>query len=362
MPPKSEEPLVWHDLLEQRVRRGAWADQQRSTYRLAAEALKEGRHADAEELARFTIEEAVEGHEIYRDMMALIPDYLRRHGVGAEVLEEEIARLRELTALPDGRPLDAEAGWAAYKQLIEAFAEACRQGDIEGGLRLIEEARVTWRVTHDRKCDWVCGLIEIVARRLGEEHVVPVWDEAVGAMYGYYEEHYDVDKTPWPETMDRLMHITAIALRGHLSGPGRMGEVEIREEAERWAFTFDPCGSGGRTMRADPDEGHAPRMEAPFNHPVTTKEYDWAWNRKGVCLYCVHCCLISEINPIKRLGYPARVVDPPVWGSGDPAPKCTWYIYKDPALVPEEAYAEVGARKPETLGAGAVRRRHAKGQ
>ena len=43
-------------------------------------------------------------------------------------------------------------------------------------------------------------------------------------------------------------------------------------------------------------------------------------------------------------GYPIRVVDPPIWPQareGGAAGRCTWTIYKDPSLVPDEAYLRV---------------------
>jgi GntR family transcriptional regulator, transcriptional repressor for pyruvate dehydrogenase complex len=49
-----------------------------------------------------------------------------------------------------------------------------------------------------------------------------------------------------------------------------------------------------------------------------------------------------------RLGYPVRVVEPPVWGTTEPPGYCTWSVYKDPPLVPAEAYRRVGTIKPKT--------------
>jgi hypothetical protein len=92
---------------------------------------------------------------------------------------------------------------------------------------------------------------------------------------------------------------------------------------------FAPCGSGGR-IRAGQAFG------------VTQRRYDWAWNETGVCHYCVHCCVLQQLSPIRRLGYPARVVDPPL----QPGDRCTWTVYRDPSLVPDEAYRRVGQRKP----------------
>jgi hypothetical protein len=123
----------------------------------------------------------------------------------------------------------------------------------------------------------------------------------------------------------------------------------LQEEEDRWVFRFDPCGSGGRTLSADANADGTARVGAPFGFGITTQEHDWAWRTKGVCLYCAHCCQLQERASIARLGYPVRVVEPPVWGTTEPHSYCTWSVYKDPELVPGEAYRRVGATKPATL-------------
>ena len=49
--------------------------------------------------------------------------------------------------------------------------------------------------------------------------------------------------------------------------------------------------------------------------------------------------------PIVRFGFPTRVVEPPTWPEARHGGKCVWSVYKDPSLVPEDAYRQVGAKK-----------------
>jgi hypothetical protein len=96
-----------------------------------------------------------------------------------------------------------------------------------------------------------------------------------------------------------------------------------------------------------------PRAGAPFGFAVTTERHDWAWNTIGICSYCVHCCQLNEVMPIDRLGYPTRVIDPPVWSPSQPATTCTWWVYRDPADVPDHVYHRVGrdpSRRPSRHG------------
>lgn len=81
---------------------------------------------------------------------------------------------------------------------------------------------------------------------------------------------------------------------------------------------------------------------------MTKEEHDWAWNEKGVCYYCAHCCFALELLPAERWGHPVRVVDPPLYpGDPDEPPKCTWTIYKTVEAIPEEAYARIGKTKTQ---------------
>jgi hypothetical protein len=269
-------------------------------------------------------------------------DFLLREGVTREVLAEEGRRIAEVLRLPDGSSFDLETGWDACRAALDAFEAACARGDAPAALASLEAARSAWRQTHDRACDLVYGLIDVCARLLGEERIGEMWDHLMEPIYPS-RDRYDARTTPWSSSVEALVLDAATSLRGHLSGPGRTGEVEIEELPDRYVLRFDPCGSGGRTLRPDVDEGGPPRMEPPYNFAVTTAEHDWAWNTRGVCLYCAHCCQLQERVPIRRLGYPLRVVDPPVWPAGG---RCTWTVYKDPALVPDQAYRRVGLQRP----------------
>lgn len=351
-------PLVFHPAMGAKIRAGDYADHAQSTYLLAAQAAQEGRGEDAADLARYTIQEALEAYELFTAWCQEIPQFLLGRGIGQEQLAAEAERLEELWKSEDGAAFNAVSGWAAYQELIERFATGAVEGRADPAT--LDEARAIWRDTHDRLCDGVYFWTDAAARLLGEAVVGELWDVLMQPMYDYYVR-YDVDNHPWPRSFDLLMHYALEGLRGHLTGPGRTGSIEVIEEEDRWALRFDPCGSGGRTMRDDPDTGQGPRMQPPWNLGVTTKEYDWSWNKKGICLYCVHCCQLNERMPMRRFGYPTRVVEPPVWPEAQQGSKCTWYIYKDPSLVPEEVYRRVGARKPEQLGGRAQLQRQETG-
>lgn len=353
MPENTISPLQQHDGLGYRIRAGSWHDHQTSTYTLAERALAEGRFRDAEDLGRYTIQEALEAHELYRDWLEQTAAFIAEGGITKTAIANEQARISELLKLPDGTAFDAEKGWSDYTGLIDKFATACLSGDAGGAQALLEAARQSWRLTHDRKHDWLCFLITFAAEQLGEDRIGPLWDLLLAPSYELYQR-YDIENTPWETSFELLVQIMAEALRGHLSGPGRRGDIEFIDEGHRIGFRFAPCGSGGRTYQADPDDGVGPRMEPPYSFGITRNKHDWAWNRTGICYYCAHCCAAMELEPIRMFGYPARVVDPPSWPEARSGAHCTWWVYRDPRDVPEEVYARVGRKKPERIGGSAV--------
>jgi hypothetical protein len=336
------------------ARIGALAEKARSTYALAREALKGGRPQEAARLGRHTVEEAREAYELYRDWIGEIRDFLTAEGLAATDLAVDERRLTDLLRLEDGRPFDLDAGWRNYIARIEDFAALAEAGDAAGATVALRAAWAAWLETHDKGCDQVSGLLDVVARRLGEERIGPLWDRLMAPMYASYAR-YDTDLTPWPDSFRRLLVVALEALRGHLSGPAREGAIEVEDHPDRVVLRFDPCGSGGRSLRHDAVTGAGPRTEPPFGFRVTERAHDWSWGRKGICLCCVHCCQLNMRMPIARFGYPTRVVEPPTWPAARAGGTCSWTIYKDPRLVPAAAYQAVGGVKPGAIGSAATR-------
>jgi hypothetical protein len=123
-------------------------------------------------------------------------------------------------------------------------------------------------------------------------------------------------------------------LRGHHSGEGRKGAVQIIEEPDRYRLIFDACGSGG-AMRRKAATSPMPGLE---NYPDASAA---TWGLAGkVPAFCAHCAQ-NEIEMIRRYGYPAWVVnfDP------DPMKPCGWTVYKNPDLIPEQYFDRVGMKK-----------------
>jgi|GEM_PF-23873 len=334
----ADDPVVFHPGVGQDVRIGSWDEQCRSTYDMATDAVRQGRRYEAARLARYSVTEAQEAFELFTQWRERTRLYLLESGVEERmVTAEETALVARVTEGRTG-PFEPEREWRDIGVLAEEAAGLCMAGEAEAAVPAIEAVRLAWLDLHDRLCDWTQGMVGLVAHHLGEERIGALWQMLMADMSAGYER-YNIDHTPWKRSAEALLYIAAEALRGHLSGPGRRGAVELVREKDRIGFRFAPCGSGGRNVTG----------ETYGRYPVTTEPHDWAWNLKGVCLYCAHCCVLSEVNPIQRLGYPAREVEPPYENGKDRRLYCTWWVYNDPSLVPDEVYGRTGHRKPSHM-------------
>jgi hypothetical protein len=346
-------PVARHRLLGRATRTGAWADQAVSTHRLVADAVTDGRDQDAAELARYTLVEMAEVFELFPGFFDSARQFLVREGVLPAELQGEEEQLERRSPAVAALPGLAES-WRAYEAAVGNFAYACDTGHGAGAMPAFEAALSHWRLAHDLACNRVYLFADVCGRRLGEERVEEFWDELMAGFYPS-RDRFDIERASWEDSVEILALDTAETFRGHLSGPGRVGDIEIVEDSGRIVFSFSPCGSGGRAF-VDDGTGAGVPMDDPDRFGVTTRPHDWSWGKAGVCLYCVHCCQLQERIPIRRFGYPLRVVDPPVWPEGRGKGRCTWTIYKDLSEIPAEAYERVGEHKPAELGSIAKQR------
>jgi hypothetical protein len=273
-----------------------WSERAVATPDRIERARAAGRHDEAAALARQLPAEAEEIHELYTDWSLRIPRLLGR------------------------APLDP----ASFDRAWQAFCDGCLHFDESTDLEALLEI---WRGSHDAHLEQVASLVDDAVAELGEERLGELWTELQDDGIAFYRATYGPDR-PWPESARRLLEVAIDGMHGHLGGPRRRGEVRVREYDDRVELEFAPCGSGGQVL-------------AGGRHRTVEGRHDFAWNTPGVCAYCVHCCVLQQLTPIDDFGYPARVIDPPT----QPGAACRWTVYRDPALVPDEAFERVGRRR-----------------
>ena len=350
--------LEYSPAVGRRVRLGSWEDQKISTYRKIREAVGEGRWDDAAELGNYFVDEAKVCFAIYRQWIPDLNAFLAENGVPRDELDAANAEIVAKLDLPDGRPWDPFRQWHDFVTQVEEFVALVHREQGAAALDKLDELKETWRRCHDRDVDHTYGLMSEIVKRLGESSIGAMWEKVLLPLFTWRYEKFDIDKYAWDEGLETLMLVACEAMRGHLVGPERTGDFELIETEDRYILRFDPCGSGGRTIRGDWIEGTPARMEPPYNWSVSQEEHTWNHNTKGVCHYCTHCIRLMEELPMDRFGYPVRVVDPPTYPDTNPDPdvrqKCQWQMFKDPTKVPEEYYERVGRTRPAVFGSKAM--------
>ena len=297
-PSREEGELAHWAPLGRQIRTGTWTEQGEATADRVERAVADGRDDEARALVRQLPVEAEEIHELFT------------------AWSRRMAELLEIAATD---PAPHEAAWQAWIAHCDAWVPG----------EPLEPLLETWSTAHDRHLQEVADLVDRVVEAWGEERLGELWADLQADGSDFYRATY-VPEKPWSASAERLIQVAIEGMHGHLGGPTRRGEVTVTEHDDRVAMTFHTCGSGGRILAAG-------------RNSVVAGTHDFAWSTPGVCSYCVHCCVLQQLTPIDDFGYPARVVDPPT-RPGDP---CTWTVYRDPSLVPAEAYERVGRTKPD---------------
>ena len=349
--PDSITVLTWSPELGKRRRTGDWQEQTVSTVQKIEEAIRQSSPEVAAELIDYFMEEAKICHKIYVGWAQAFEEWLLREGTSSADVIGEKARLSSLLRFPDGERFEPEARWGQLGAHAGRLANQLRAEVIEPkeAIEEMENLREAWRQLHDRWVDYAGGFLTFVAKRFGEAAIERCYRHIMEPLVQERYMPYDTRLQPYEDTIERNLYYSLEAMRAHLSGPGRRGDLELEEHNDRWEIRFDPCGSGGAQTRGDASEGTPPRPEPPYNFGVTEREHNWAWNKRGICYYCAHCCFALELLPIERWGTPVRVVDPPQYSREDTSVtprKCQWTIYKSVDAIPPFVYERVGLSPP----------------
>jgi hypothetical protein len=335
-------PIGHEPSLGRAARTGTWEQLAKGTFRAALGYLADGDAEAAADLVEVAVLEADELRDVYERWPAATADWIRRRDVPEADIAQATHRLQ--TLIGEQAMAGIQAEWPQFTAAVDTAAAACRRGDPGAG-DAIEHARAVWQAIHDRAVDRVAGLIDIAVRLVGESSLGELWDFLMADWYDVHARRYGLKSQPWSVSAHQLMVAIVDGFHAHLTGTGRQGDIEILDEPDRVGFRFAPCGSGGRSLDGRISDG-VPRAAAPYGFAVTTQPHDWAWNTVGICSYCVHCCQLNEVMPIDRLGYPTRVIDAPTWTPDTPQTSCTWWVYRDPADIPDTVYHRVGRTPP----------------
>src|SRR5581483_6813321 len=216
--------LTWSDELGKRIRRGGADEQAVSTVTRVEQAIDAGQWEPAAQLVDYFMEEAKVVFVIYTSWSEGFEDFLGSRGVSSE----EVA-----TAVP--RTFDPVAEWLALGTEAGALANALRAflitaDDARGRLDALREG---WRRLHDDYADYQAGLLKFVADRFGEAALGDCYRHVLDP---YLRERYgpcDVRLRPYEDTVFRNAYVAYEAMRAHLCGPDRRGELEVEEDDDK---------------------------------------------------------------------------------------------------------------------------------
>lgn len=328
--------LSWSERLGKRIRDGGPRELAVSTVQRIEEAVEAEQWEVAAQLVDYFMEEAKVCHLVYTTWVEGFEGWLRARGLTVAELTAERERLDAMLAFGDGAPFRPHAAWTHLGEQAGGLGNDLRgmQVTAAGARERVAALAAAWRALHDRWADLQAGLMGVVAERFGEAAIGDCYRAVLEPFLRERYAPFDVRDQPYEQTVERNLYLAFEAMRAHLVGPDRLGNMQVAEHDDRWVIAFDPCGSGGRQTRGGALAGTG----------YTEGRHDWAWNQEGVCHYCAHCCLTNELWAVEQWGSPVRVTDPPT--REDPERPCTWTIYKTAAAVPAEAYRRIGREKP----------------
>jgi hypothetical protein len=210
-------------------------------------------------------------------------------------------------------------------QLARAAIEA---GETEQAVALLERAVEQWRNLQDYSINWITSLLSFIGRTQGEDAV----EAALRATGDEFVRPRRDTATPWHE-LPASVRAKLIA-RAMLAN---FGECDVVEDDEKITLSFR-CGSGGRMIdeaRYDTDGG--PYLTLRERGPRT-------FGREQLPVYCAHCSVNNEIQPLEWGQTPTSVEFP----SEGPGGRCVHHIYRDPAALPPEVYERLGKARPDS--------------
>ena len=209
--------------------------------------------------------------------------------------------------------------------LWQQAKDALAAGDTDEASALIDKAVTQWSQLKDYSINWITVLLTFIGEELGEEAV----ERALRKTGDDFVRPRRDTGTDWgalPASV-RAKVITRAML-------GNMGEVEVDEDDEKIILSFR-CGSGGKLI----DDG---RYEGDHAYMTLREQAGRTFMRDELWVYCAHCSVNNEIQPVEWGEAPSSIEYPPQ----QPGERCVHHIYKDVTDTPPEAYERIAKEKP----------------
>src|SRR5215470_8589018 len=197
--------------------------------------------------------------------------------------------------------------------LWEQARQAFEEGRTDDGAALLDKAVDQWSSLKDYSINWITSLLTFIGEELGEEAV----ERALRKTGEEFVRPRRDTGTEWG-SLPAAARAKVIA-RAML---GNMGAVEVAEDDEKIVLSFR-CGSGGKLVDDGRYEGEHAYLRLRERGPRT-------FMRDELWVYCAHCSVNNEMQPVEWGGAPTSIEHPPEH-KGE---LCVHHVYKDSDAVP----------------------------
>lgn len=208
--------------------------------------------------------------------------------------------------------------WEQAKAAIDA-------GDAQTAKELIDRAVEQWSGLKDYSINWIASLLTFITDELGEDAV----ERALRSTGETFVRPRRTSEHLWGD-VPAAQRAKVIA-RSMLAN---MGTVAVSEDDEKITLGFQ-CGSGGKLI----DDG---RYEGEHAYSTLGERAPRTFDRDSMWVYCAHCSVNNEIQPVEWGDVPTSIEFPPE-RAGEP---CVHHVYKNAAAIPDTAYVRIGKRPP----------------
>lgn len=210
------------------------------------------------------------------------------------------------------------SAWEQVRAAVDA-------GDADDAKALLDRAVAQWSSLQEYSINWITSLLSFIADEMGEAAVEralrTTGDEFVRPRRSTDVAWGDLPAAQRAKVISRAMLANT-------------GSVAVSEDDEKIVLSFR-CGSGGRLI----DEG---RYEGEHAYRTLTERSGRTFMRDELWVYCAHCSVNNEIQPVEWGETPTSIEFPPT-APGEP---CVHHIYKDVTAIPAEDYARIDKPAP----------------
>lgn len=191
------------------------------------------------------------------------------------------------------------------RELAEQVTDAVRRGRLARAGELLDRKEAGQFVPlHDQLIKVMAESFAFVFNEQGTDGLLRFHTEVANAQRAGFDA--------WEAMSTReFAHAFTFLLKQH------MGDVEVREEADRFVLEQRPCGSGGRMIRDGAYTGPAALPSVPGNSTLGA-------GRDVLPVYCSHCPAWNTHAPRQWYGHPHILFADPARPDG----ACTLHIMK----------------------------------